>query len=332
MSDVKQPSFEELKPMIRPTGVKSGVMKVDPDKCTHCGLCLRNCPFRCWEKDENDVPRMKGGEYICFSCSNCMVACPGEAISIVEPYHVTEGFFDTGYPPYKLPLDPKDKDGNPAVWNDVEKTVMHRRSVRNFKKDPVPEHLIRRVLEAGRFAPSAGNHQPWKFAVVTDPDFIAQMEQRCFYVFSALRPAVLSNQAVMNIVGTVSEGFFDPRVQNGLRLIAKKENPIFLGAPCVIVLGGCERHTDPAMMTGITGQNMNLVATSLGLGCCWSSFGGAGINFIPDLKSSLGFEGPWKVETTLCVGYPAFPQEGIVSRFSRPVRWFRPGLPPQTEE
>ncbi|MBP7015967.1 MAG: nitroreductase family protein, partial [Smithella sp.] len=38
-------------------------------------------------------------------------------------------------------------------WNPVEKVIMERRSIRNFKKEPVPDNLIRRVLEAGRFAP-----------------------------------------------------------------------------------------------------------------------------------------------------------------------------------
>ena len=54
-----------------------------------------------------------------------------------------------------MPLEPKDKDGKPDEWNQTERIILERRSVRNFKKDPVPDHLIRRVLEAGRFARAA---------------------------------------------------------------------------------------------------------------------------------------------------------------------------------
>ena len=32
--------------------------------------------------------------------------------------------------------------------------------------------MVRRILEAGRFAPSAGNYQPWKFIVLRDPEVI----------------------------------------------------------------------------------------------------------------------------------------------------------------
>ncbi len=42
------------------------------------------------------------------------------------------------------------------------------RAIRRFKSDPVPPELIRKVAEAGTFAPSGGNRQPWVFVAVTD--------------------------------------------------------------------------------------------------------------------------------------------------------------------
>src|SRR5262245_8523205 len=44
------------------------------------------------------------------------------------------------------------------------------RSMRRLKPDPVPEVLIRRILEAGTAAPSGGNMQRWRFLVVRDPE------------------------------------------------------------------------------------------------------------------------------------------------------------------
>lgn len=173
----KKQTFEELKPMIRPTGVMSGIMQVDAERCSGCGLCIQNCCHKCWEMDELKHPQMKEN-VLCLSCFNCMVACPKQAISIGRPYEIKKGFFDTGFAPIKMPLSPKDKEGNPDEWNETERIILERRSVRNFKKDPVSDHLIRRVLEAGRFAPSGGNHQPWKFTVVTDGMFITELRKR----------------------------------------------------------------------------------------------------------------------------------------------------------
>jgi F420 biosynthesis protein FbiB-like protein len=44
-----------------------------------------------------------------------------------------------------------------------------RRSVRRFKKDPIPESVLYNILATATFAPSAHNRQPWRFVVITDP-------------------------------------------------------------------------------------------------------------------------------------------------------------------
>ena len=44
--------------------------------------------------------------------------------------------------------------------------ISQRRSVRFFKKDPIPEADMREILRAGMWAPSPKNRQPWKFIVV----------------------------------------------------------------------------------------------------------------------------------------------------------------------
>jgi nitroreductase len=53
---------------------------------------------------------------------------------------------------------------------DVFSAIKGRRSIRKFKDVPVPAEQLEQVLEAGRLAPSAGNRQPWRFVVVTDPE------------------------------------------------------------------------------------------------------------------------------------------------------------------
>src|SRR5450759_2904162 len=64
-----------------------------------------------------------------------------------------------------------------ADWNPVERVILERRSVRKYKDRQVPENVVRRILEAGRFAPSAGNAQPWKFIVIRDRAMLDEMER-----------------------------------------------------------------------------------------------------------------------------------------------------------
>jgi len=50
--------------------------------------------------------------------------------------------------------------------NDVLKAIHTRRSVREFTKDSVERGDFEKILNAGRFAPSGKNTQPWRFVVV----------------------------------------------------------------------------------------------------------------------------------------------------------------------
>jgi nitroreductase len=52
---------------------------------------------------------------------------------------------------------------------DLFEIIRTTRSMRRLKPDPVPNELIRKILEAGVCAPSGGNMQRWRFLVIRDP-------------------------------------------------------------------------------------------------------------------------------------------------------------------
>ncbi len=323
---------EDLKPIFRPENVHMGTMLVDAEKCDGCGLCILNCLFRTWEMGDDKVPRYKQGG-ACFSCYNCMVACPKDAISVDQPYHVDSGFWATnpqGMPPVR-PLEPRDADGNPDTWTEVERIVFTRRSVRNFSDKPVSEHLIRRILEAGRHAPSGGNSQPWKFVVVTNKALIDRMNEFAAKTMLGLFDAYSSDQGVKALAASfnpAASGGFDPRIILGGvgTNIRNKINPILLGAPVVILIAGDYRAIGgPQMQIGICGTNMNLVANSLGLKGTWVGFVAAN-NGNAELMNILGIKDPFSIITSMVFGYPKFKQEGVVPREYRPITWLREGV------
>ncbi len=51
---------------------------------------------------------------------------------------------------------------------DILEAIRKRKSVRGFKKDPVPRTVIREILETACRAPSAMNTPPWEFIVITN--------------------------------------------------------------------------------------------------------------------------------------------------------------------
>jgi nitroreductase len=53
--------------------------------------------------------------------------------------------------------------------------IYSARAIRRFRPDPVPEELIRKILDSAIRAPSGGNAQSWEFVVVRDPDTRRQL-------------------------------------------------------------------------------------------------------------------------------------------------------------
>ena len=57
--------------------------------------------------------------------------------------------------------------------------IKTRRSVRQFKPDPVPEEHLLKIVDAARMAPCAGNEQAWEFIIVQDKKLIEAMKNEC---------------------------------------------------------------------------------------------------------------------------------------------------------
>ena len=54
--------------------------------------------------------------------------------------------------------------------NPVAEAIRTRRSIRQFRNAAVSDDTVNEILEAGSWAPSGKNNQPWKFAVIRDAD------------------------------------------------------------------------------------------------------------------------------------------------------------------
>lgn len=119
---------------------------------------------------------------------------------------------------------------------DVYEAIKARRSIRAYKPDPVPEEVLKRVLEAARLAPSARNRQEWRFLVVTDGDRIARLAEAANgQSFVAEAPVYLAFCATkMHVMGCgVDAGVVDtsiPLAYVTLAAVAEGLGTCWLGA------------------------------------------------------------------------------------------------------
>lgn len=62
---------------------------------------------------------------------------------------------------------------------DVLEAIHKRRSIRKFTRDELSRQDILKILEAGRWAPSGLNNQPWRFLVITSNDPRKEALEHC---------------------------------------------------------------------------------------------------------------------------------------------------------
>lgn len=89
--------------------------------------------------------------------------------------------------------------------NPVLEAIFSRRSVREFEDRPVKPELVKRIVEAGMWAPSGLNNQPWRFAVISSQEMIDRFEpltrySRVIRSAKVLLPVFVDSEAMYNEV------------------------------------------------------------------------------------------------------------------------------------
>jgi len=224
-----------------------------------------------------------------------------------------------------------------AEWNAVEQVMLQRRSIRRYKKAQVPAHLIRRLLEVARFAPSQGNCQPWKFIVVRDPDMLREMEDYCVgqcrklsngFDYATLPRGSLKYRIARikaKLLGRLQPNLLHPVPVSAATAIAQGRFAVFHRAPTLILILMDKRGIGvPPVDIGICGTNIVLAAQSLGLGTCWIGFS----KFLNESRvwcERLGVEQPYEVAEAITVGYPVGDTTHLIPRETHEIVWFEGG-------
>ncbi len=189
---------------------------------------------------------------------------------------------------------------------DVPTAILQRRSIKNFKPDPIDPALLRQLLELTVAAPSSFNIQDWRIIVVQSPEQIAALGAACFN-----QPQIL--QAPVNLVfaADIKAGERDltPILEQGLQTGAWNEGTVGYFKKAIpdfsVALGDKAREyaIKDAM---IAATHAMLAAESLGLSTCmmngWSE---------DKVKAVIGAENDPDIAIALVLplGYAAEPRK-----------------------
>jgi nitroreductase len=131
---------------------------------------------------------------------------------------------------------------------DILETARTRRSIRKYRRRPVSQRKLKKVLESAHLAPSAGNLQSWSFVVVRDKEKKRMLAKAA------------DNQAFMDIAAVIIAALGDRRVS--------------------------KKWLEKDVMIAV--EHMILSATSLGYGACWiGAFSEAAVKSLLNIPQRL---------------------------------------------
>ena len=146
------------------------------------------------------------------------------------------------------------------ITRDVWDVIHHRRAVRRFSTRAVTREDLEKIIDAGRWAPSAINQQSWNFTVLTDKDTIIRLS-------SQIKTASVKGIVTMGwktLFHQIADFIHAPHDYDYIR----DEDVIFHGAPAVIFLSAPRSNEWAALDIGMCAQNMMLTAQAMGINSC----------------------------------------------------------------
>jgi len=167
------------------------------------------------------------------------------------------------------------QQATPEINNDVTQAIMNRRSVRKYQDRQVPHDTLALIAKYGINAPNGMNVQPWAVRVVESKNWIEGISA----AFVKKNPDMAKR---------------DPNFKN-----------MFRNAPNLIVIATPKGQGQ--IEAGLVGENMILVAQSVGLGTC--CLGGpvqfvandpAAKPYLEQLRLPEGYE----ISYMIAIGYP----------------------------
>ena len=152
---------------------------------------------------------------------------------------------------------------------EVFEAIKGRRSIRAFQNRDIPPEMVDRLIDAARWAPSAGNIQPWEFIIVREPETRRKLAE------AALEQTFIEEAPVVIVVCADENRSSQGYGTRGKTLYCLQD-------------------------TAAATQNIHLAAYALGLGTCW-----VGAFREDEAKKILNIPSGVRPVAIIPVGYPA---------------------------
>ena len=252
------------------------IISVDLTLCKSCGLCQKDCIHGLWNITNTGAEITSQG---CMKCGHCVAICPHGAIAMT-------GFDEV---PEELRYDMQPEA------DALLSMIKGRRSIRHFTQQDVPNEIVKKIIEAGRYTPTGRNRQGVTYVILRNN--ISEYEKLAVSVLRKAQP----------LIGIFYKQFRHFRIDDQF---------IFKGAPVAIVV-----KSDDKVDGALAASAMELVARSYGLGVLYNGMFPIAAKLTRKLRRKLSAASSGKVVLALAIGYPSVKYQRTAQR-EKPIVFY----------
>ena len=268
---------------------------IDSHACKRDGHCVAECPMYIIEQVDKDavpIPTQRADE-LCINCGHCVAVCPHGAFSLAT-----------------MPAQAREPLSKQRALADGQlvQLLKGRRSVRNFKDEPLDRDALADLLDLARYAPSGKNKQPVRWIVLEQPATVQKVAGMVIdwarYMLTE-QPAIAKAEGLGGIVALWDAG----------------RDVICHRAPHVVMAYGHakDRRAMPACTLALS--YVELAAHARGLGACWAGYLNYVANNYPPLTKLLELPQGHQIFGSMVVGMPKYRFHRIPDRNESHVLW-----------
>jgi nitroreductase/NAD-dependent dihydropyrimidine dehydrogenase PreA subunit len=284
---------------------------VDIDNCTKCKACANECSLLIF--DSGTINFADATEEECIECGKCVAVCPENVIKLKVHGEI------------KLENVPS-KDELPS-FNSLINLFQTRRSRRQFKKKPVPNELIEKILnQAAKYSPTGHNQENVHFTVVQNQEVLNRLSEECTNQVKNLIKTFGDPQARKALATTFPPALIKkveevlPAFKNHIKEIKQGKEVWRRDAEIIII------HSPKDALTGmencaLAACHIMLAAETLGLGTCSLGYITSFFNEFKPVAKIVKLPLKHFVGYTLAIGYPKAHYYRIPARKPIKVNW-----------
>lgn len=267
---------------------------VNPETCNRDGICAAVCPLGIidWQQGALPVPSTDA-ETICIRCGHCVAVCPTASFE---------------HPDMPISACPPVRPELVLSAEHCEQFLRARRSIRVYRKQPVEQEKLARLIDMARYAPSGINSQGARWLVVANRE---ELHRLAGIVIDWMR--WLQTEMPDMVRGL--------HVDRAIRRWQNGEDVILRGAPALIVAYAEKDNRMAPSTCTIALTTLELAATSLGLGGCWAGYFNAAATTFPPMVTALGLPEGFQTYGAMMVGYPKFACHRLPTRKTPEIDW-----------